>query len=415
MKDINYKTELLIEVHKTKNIETILPSSILSDIYCYLPYHDLREHKHVPDAIWRRMYNYYTDQINLKEDIKEFWGSVIVSCPDIISYKSRVLFFIPDVIKGNYNRPDKLLHARMFMLECAKHSHLSQREREYFADDGEIMLEMIKKEPWFFKDISPRLQNDQNFILEAITCNKYSILYVDHKWRKNAYIIHLLAYQCDIRCQDNLEELYQQCVGKMLTMKFDFFYYTYFNVPHELMIMMETKEMEWRNMIENKTKYTKLYINNSNQSTALTAIAHGMEFKDLSVELLDDKSFMLLALHHSPYYDDSKKHKYNKYPRYVLKDVGEKLKKDKEFVLKMLYDKEYNTYCLFYHIDPILRYDHDIVRCFIKNAGWILRYNSDLLHNKSLICHLIKNDLSLFRYIPTSFKEDIEWVRGILV
>lgn len=399
-------------------MEYILQPSILHNIYCYLTYDDLRIYKNVPDWIWKQMYDYFEVDDLCREQLVSFWGSVLSA--HIMTYKSLILYFIKYLTNLCIIWPKVLKRNRIFMLECAKRPYgIGIDQVNDVGSDIEIMLELIKIDPYLISRVALHLQDDKDFIFKAVKCNKYSLLFIKSKWREDVEIIYEVARECGIcyRHNNNLLELYCECITILLTERFDLWYLCGSSVPlnDQFFNIEVTKLAEWKKLKQNIPKYTKLYLDAPNRTFALIAIENGMKFYNLSDELLNDKIFMKLALKLSPYYTKNKKQKYDKRGRCALADVGNKLKKDKIFVLELMCDPEYYEPEMIRDIDPTLLTDFDILRCAIQLNPFLLRNSaSQFQENKDIIRSLLKDDMSLFGFIHAHLKADPIWVRDVM-
>lgn len=269
-------------------MELTLSTPVLAGVYSYLSYRDLCKHKNVPDNIWKIMYEWFIRDVDFKSEINKLWGNI----EKYISYKKRILCFIKFLIKSNLYLPEILKQHRDFILDRINEGYYCKETIHDFITNPELMLAVIKNDASQLKNIHPSLQEDLNFLIQAVRCNKYALLYAHQKWRYE--IVGEVASQCGVILQDDLVEVYRQCVIAMISMNPEYFDDLELDMKKDSNIIQVShkKSMERKKIFKDQNKYIHSYFSSLTEETALIAIEHGMELSLLEQELSNNKTFI---------------------------------------------------------------------------------------------------------------------------
>lgn len=148
-----------------------LNQSILTDIYSYMGWNDVRQYPYVPDFIWMQICNYYSTDDIFKDSFDCFRGSE----PSIMyNYREIFLYFINDMVKTVREHPVDippiLLHDRDF-IRIVNHGNIFRDASASIRADQQIILQIIKTHPWAFSYADESIRSDRNFVLTAIKHN----------------------------------------------------------------------------------------------------------------------------------------------------------------------------------------------------------------------------------------------------
>lgn len=186
-----------------------LPTTILSSIYNYFTWYNLRQTSYVPQNTWKRLHDYLIQDAIFKKKLERFWGPQESNIPyniriiyfilyeiktsidipvilwrdpvfitQILRYRSKVLQYAPDEIKSNRN----------YCLLAVKQNG---RSLEYiqFRRDREIVLTAVQQYWQALYFASDDLQNDEEIVLSAINQNGLALKYAGPLLKSNKSIV----------------------------------------------------------------------------------------------------------------------------------------------------------------------------------------------------------------------------------
>lgn len=392
-----------------KTMDSYLMPNVLSVIYSYLSYSDLRRHRNVPDDVWHSMYEYFCTDNKYQGRSKEYWGPIIT-----VSYKIRILDFIDFVTKipdGDWPI-DILLKNKDFVREGVERGYCTANTK--LDDDYDLVLKAVKWWPYVLR--KSIYKANAEFVQKAIKINTGALIYMDSSLKHDNKIMIEAARCLGISTNYDTSEMYRRCIVSLVTQNPSY----YDRLDSETKQLDEVydasrKAYDERQRLEIQQRmYNQLYNGMMTREGALALIENGMELRYLRYnKFVNDIDFMKRAFEISPYYRKSVAVKHgiwNGYrPVYFLRND---LKRNKDFVLELLMNEEYEPALRFHHsidLDP----DLNFILIRQHNIRRVVDFKPGLCQDRNFIRKVLAYDRTIFGYIPNEFKNNVEWVEGV--
>lgn len=367
-------------------MDQLLTFTILKEIYGYMDWSNLMHMGQVPEHAWQSQYRYLCQDRDFKNGIKDYWGEA----EKLMSYKVRIMNYIGLMMMGWEYTPKIISKNRNFILDSIR---IGCKKKTYglYPNDKEVMLAEIKIEPWSLRHASKELQDDREWILNAIRENGFVVFYVKPEWKSDMEILTTAANQLSIMPIEDPLELYRTIAWEAVRLE-----------PN--MYIEDVKDVI---PVEDDDGSRLIIYNNLTKETAMEAVKNGCRMLDVPIELRNDKDFMLQALKLHPCY---RLRKYKTHALYYdpCAIIGDSLKINKEFVLNIITNM---PFAYRFSLDSTFNDDMDIQLTLVKRYGYpAIQKAFKLRQNKIFMKKVIEYDSIFFDFASNELKSDPDFI-----
>lgn len=359
--------------------------NILTEVYGYMGWQDLRAYKNVPYDVWRRWFEYFCLNEAFKKTAMAYWGGMM----KFIRYKTAFLGMVEYVVKHwppnmywEMAKKDRNIMMELVMVK----KYLDLGLLKHYIDDEEVVLIAISGNPLMMKHITIKFVENKEFILKLVQRNGLAIMCIPHKFKKDKDVLKVAMKQLGLKYGGYREIVLMALKSGMLI--------DLEELENDLWKDVEIREAWWS--LKSKINAPRFFWA-SDRETVLKAVKNGCSYFGIPSKFQVDEEIILEAARRG-------------YGVGSNDTVGSRMKTERDFCLNVVKCNGENL-----EFAGSFNKDKEIAKAAVQNCGAAIKsVDWTLFGDQEWVLDILHTDRTFWMYVDTNLKHDNNFLRAAM-